>query len=107
MPGSAFLNTAHWSLIVELRISPIFPAVIWIARRIRFRQTLALTFVGSFLTANPQQTTYFGLLLFLNGSALAVHREQVAAVWRGLSRAAKILLLVVACARIATPMRFP
>jgi peptidoglycan/LPS O-acetylase OafA/YrhL len=100
------LNTAIWSLVIEMRVSLVFPIIAWIAARARplptvllfAPLTLALAWIadrhGHVLTCN----TIFYSMIFLFGSLLRRHFDRIHPRLTTFSTTQKILLLLVGLA---------
>jgi peptidoglycan/LPS O-acetylase OafA/YrhL len=81
-----YVNPVVWSLVHEMRISLIFPALIWIATRVKWQVLIPLAFLGSgsaklihHFTAldgvgGSLMETASYLFLFVAGAELAIHR---------------------------------
>ena len=88
-PRWNYVNPVVWSLVHEMRISLIFPAVIWIANRVRWQILIPLTFLasasakliyhsmGSSAPGASFVETASYLFLFVAGAELAIHRVSV------------------------------
>jgi peptidoglycan/LPS O-acetylase OafA/YrhL len=86
-PKWNYVNPVVWSLVHEMRISLIFPALIWIANRVKWQVLIPLTFLGSGsaklihhfigldgIGASLAETGSY-LFLFVAGAELAIHRS--------------------------------
>ena len=79
------LNTAIWSLVVEMRMSLVFPFMVLIVKRVRARYLLALCVPGTLALALLKQQhrhefildTLFCSMLFLVGSMLSLHYKTI------------------------------
>lgn len=98
------LNTAFWTLIYEMRISIIFPAIYWLTRRLDARLALAIALLVSIAVwpfdSNPYQgglliTLHFAAF-FVVGSVMARNIGQLCNLYLGCSRRRKIMLTVLA-----------
>jgi len=103
--NAAQFNTAFWTLVVEMRMSLIFPLIVWFTRKTRLRTVLALSAVLATLLSfavhhavhsESLRINSIAFCLFLNGSTLAVHFEQVTASWRSFSSSLKTSIVVTA-----------
>ena len=98
------LNTAIWSLLVEMRVSLFFPALAWIADRLRPIHALALFPAATCLFASLSQRTGHSLvcdtlfysLLFLFGALLRTHYDETSRSQAALSPSQRWTLLLVA-----------
>ena len=88
-PKWNYVNPVIWSLIHEMRISLIFPALIWIANRVKWQVLIPIAFLGSgsaklihhFMSldgigASLVETASY-LFLFVAGAELAIHRSSL------------------------------
>ncbi len=82
-----YVNPVVWSLVHEVRISILFPALIWIAVRVKWQVLAPLAFLGSGsaklihhfarldgIAASLMETASY-LFLFVAGAELAIHRS--------------------------------
>jgi peptidoglycan/LPS O-acetylase OafA/YrhL len=96
-------NTAFWSLVVEMRVSIVFPLMFWGVYRMRTWAALGATLLGTvamtLIIARHQNhvlalnTLLFGLI-FVCGIVLAKHVERVNAWYRALRPGARVLFAV-------------
>ena len=107
-------NTAFWSLIQEMRISLVFPALFLLVTRLPLRWALVLppvlmvvTSVGEQKTSFPEQAlwtvNYAGA--FVYGILLARHKDQLEGWLAGLSRRGYGLFATVAVLLFLIPDR--
>jgi peptidoglycan/LPS O-acetylase OafA/YrhL len=113
MLGSArwnYIDPVVWSLVHEMRISLIFPGLIWLIKKVRFRLlmpgvllfSLAAKFVthsihlDGFIPSLLETASY--LFLFVAGAELAIHSSQLKNVYVRLSTSTKCMLLIVSLA---------
>jgi peptidoglycan/LPS O-acetylase OafA/YrhL len=110
---SSSLNKVMWSLVYELRISLIFPVLMWLIYRYPAWRTLAASLAAALVAygalrhlgygprdfkfsnsaaASVWLTVHF-TLYFVMGAALAKHREQIVTVARGYSPNQRFILL--------------
>ncbi len=98
-------NTAFWSLVVEMRVSIVFPLLFWVVDRARAWVALAGALLGTLATAivihhHPgwQRTlsTLEYAMIFVCGIMLAKHIERVNAWYRGLPSLARMALVPTA-----------
>src|SRR5665213_576217 len=88
-PKWNYVNPVVWSLVHEMRISLIFPALMWIANRVKWQVLIPLTFLGSGsaklihhfigldgIGASLMETASY-LFLFVAGAELAIHRSSL------------------------------
>jgi peptidoglycan/LPS O-acetylase OafA/YrhL len=88
-PRWNYMNPPVWSLVHEMRISLIFPAVIWVGIRVRWQVLIPLTFLASgsakliYHSMGPDRTgasfveTASYLFLFVAGAEMAIHRVSI------------------------------
>lgn len=99
------LDSPMWSLIHEMRISLVFPLIIWAVRKLDWKINIALGLLlsaagvglhGVFhATYQPVYKTLPYILMFLVGAILAKHRHAIAQRLEKLNAAGKITLLSV------------
>lgn len=98
-------NTAFWSIVIELRISIIFPLLFLMVRRSRAVTSLLVSFCACYLAAKAsihwpesEQTlvTIQSAAVFVCGILLAIHIERVCAWYRALGRSARSLFALSA-----------
>ena len=105
-------DVPFWSLVHEMRISLIFPAVLWVAKRMRLGMTfvvaaactlvstLSLKYLETGMPGSVRVTAWSFTLsycgTFLLGAALARRHERYAKLLAGLSLAKKAALLAAA-----------
>jgi peptidoglycan/LPS O-acetylase OafA/YrhL len=88
-PKWNYMNPPVWSLVHEMRISLIFPALIWIANHVKWQVLIPITFLASgsakllfhfmgpdAMGASFVETASYAFL-FLAGSELAIHRVSI------------------------------
>jgi peptidoglycan/LPS O-acetylase OafA/YrhL len=102
------LNPVLWSLVHEMRISIIFPFIVWIVFKYDWKKVILLGFVLSvfgvvtekFLGLSLVPTNYFisfhYAFMFLAGSLLAKYHQGISNKVSLVNKGSKILLLVVA-----------
>ncbi|MFT4412574.1 acyltransferase family protein [Fredinandcohnia humi] len=100
-------NGPIWSLIHELRISLVFPFIVFLIKRVNWKITIIISLVLScisglnnifnFQESNGYNITYFHTIhfvsLFILGALLAKHKNEVITVYKKLHRIYKWLLL--------------
>jgi peptidoglycan/LPS O-acetylase OafA/YrhL len=103
------LDPVVWSLVHEMRISIIFPLLMFLIIRLKWGQTivLALMFsgVGMFLINNHigesvgYLTSYAHTLhftsFFMLGALISIHLEKIVNIFKGLSLSVKTLILFI------------
>jgi peptidoglycan/LPS O-acetylase OafA/YrhL len=94
-------NTAFWSLVVEMRVSIIFPLLFLFVRRIKPAVALLLAFAVAYLAArhmvlDPQSARTFETIryipIFVCGIVFAGNLERVNAWWRGMGGRRRFLM---------------
>jgi peptidoglycan/LPS O-acetylase OafA/YrhL len=92
-----------WSLVYEMRISLIFPFLMYAVVRLSWRWTLggavALSIAGPFLSSSDWVRTLEYIPMFIIGALLAKHRVALASTVAGLSQRR---LVFVTCVAILT-----
>ncbi len=96
------LNTAIWSLKVEMRVSFVFPLIVMLARRARagilaaacVPVTIVLAFLKVHLGHELIVNTLFCSMLFLIGSLLSLHYRTIQARLDKFSRVGHVALLL-------------
>lgn len=100
------LNTAIWSLVIEMRISIAFPAIVWLTTKHRpasllaacLPATLALGYLSNRYGHGMLCDTLFYGMMFLVGSLLRRHHEVLSrVVTRGPIAPAALLALGILC----------
>jgi peptidoglycan/LPS O-acetylase OafA/YrhL len=100
-------NPVIWSLVIEMRISILFPAIIWLVQKYNYKISLLLAFVTGFsywvitrLKVHGHinyQNDYFDTLkyvgFFILGGVLAKHRLTLAKIFQGFCRPWKFFFL--------------
>jgi len=96
-------NTAFWSLVVEMRVSILFPLIFWLVNRMRTWTALSATLLGTvamtLIIARHQDhvltlnTLLFGLI-FVCGIVLAKQVERVNAWYRALRPGNRVMFAV-------------
>ena len=92
-------NTAFWSLVIEMRISIIFPVMFWIVNRMRAWSAVFGALIGTGLTVLVIHLIGFGYtlctfqfgMIFVCGIVLAKNIERVNAWYRGLRTWMRVL----------------
>ncbi len=108
-------NTGIWSLVVEMRISLIFPLLLLFSQRYPWwlslitswsiGSTLGLTSGGAEITSWAQ--TPAAIPLFVIGCIAAKHRIELAGIWRNLGTLQQVLLTLVAILIYTLPGSIP
>ena len=103
------LDPVLWSLVHEMRISLLFPIVLYVVTRLKWEAALGVaagcsgaSFISSlaayrFASYNPDffATAHY-ISMFIIGALLAKHRDALARRFRSLTRANKVLLSLAA-----------
>ena len=103
------LDPVLWSLVHEMRVSLIFPALVFAATRFAWRKSLALALAvtlfvfalafviyrGAGISSDVPTTIHY-TAMFIVGALLAKHHERLAARFNRLRRASKWLALAAA-----------
>lgn len=98
-PGA--YNPVLWSLVVEARVSLVFPLLVWLVLRYPWWLSVSLaTFVSVvntelYLLADEVRTTQW-LIFFVAGILIAKHRHAIVAAWRRLAGVARVMLFALA-----------
>jgi peptidoglycan/LPS O-acetylase OafA/YrhL len=101
-----YINPVVWSLVHEMRISLIFPVLIWLALRVRWQilvpislavslaAKVVIRFVAQGVAAASLLETISYLFLFIAGAELCIHRVWLKRGWERLNGRAKWVLFV-------------
>lgn len=97
----AAYNPVIWSLVVEARVSLVFPLLVWLVLRYPWWLSVSLATFGSVvntelaLPADEVQTARW-LIFFVAGILIAKHRHAIVAAWRRLPGVARLMLFALA-----------
>jgi peptidoglycan/LPS O-acetylase OafA/YrhL len=118
-PKWNYVNPVVWSLVHEMRISLIFPALIWVATRVKWQVLIPLAFLGSAsaklihhfigldgIGASLMETASY-LFLFVAGAELAIHRSSIKHYVERFSASGQWALLIVSLLLLNSRWNFP
>ncbi len=104
------LDFVVWSLVHEMRISLVFPFIMWLVLRASWQQSLVLAaalsaagVLSAAITGATQLETSLHASLhyaamFVVGALIAKHREEIGGLMAGLTKARRLALLVAGVA---------
>lgn len=104
------LNTAAWTLVIEMRVSLLFPLIVWLVQRVRASLLLAafvpFTLVLAYLSQHTAHqmvcVTAFYSMLFVAGSLMRWHYHGIRKMLQNHRRATiGLLLLALPCVGMA------
>jgi peptidoglycan/LPS O-acetylase OafA/YrhL len=89
-------NGVFWTLVLEMRMSIVFPVIVWLTKRLRPAYVLLLCIALLPAAAKISIPGVLTVVSFLIGSSLAVNFKTAAAWWNSLNRTRKLQLLAAA-----------
>jgi len=96
------VNTATWSLIVEMRISLLFPIIIFFVAKVNWKQSIIvgmmITFfiavINNYIKSDILNTIYY-VPMFIYGATLAKYRERVSSIIITIRPHIKMLIVLI------------
>ncbi len=100
------INPAVWSLVIEMRLSLLFPLILWLLKKLPSQLVLAVSFVlfvlGTYLRMKTGATTtsVYGTLMFqvyfVAGAIIAMQEAELISRYNQLSRLSRAMLASLA-----------